>query len=185
MLPDSLPMSDATWGFAVVSFCVGALIGGLLGGYIQTRFGRRRAIFYNSFGYTIGGILIDRSISPSMFIVGRIICGLSCGLGSLAVPIYVGEILTVKSRGVLDTINQMMTSTGILLSCIIGLPLSAVPLWRVNYAIVIIPALIQTILMPLCIESPRYLVSIFLIDRTGRRSLLLVSQAGACILLSY
>ncbi|OAD00041.1 hypothetical protein MUCCIDRAFT_147650 [Mucor lusitanicus CBS 277.49] len=160
LLPDCLPMNDAWWGFAVSSFCVGALIGGLSGGYIQTKFGRRKTIFYNSFGYTIGGILIGCSTSPSMFVVGRIICGLSCGLGSLTVPIYVGEISTVKSRGVMGTINQMMTSTGILLSCIIGLPLSTVPLWRVSYAIVTVPALIQTILMPFCTESPRYLVSI-------------------------
>lgn len=160
LLPDCLPMNDAWWGFAVSSFCVGALIGGLSGGYIQTKFGRRKTIFYNSFGYTIGGILIGCSTSPSMFVVGRIICGLSCGLGSLTVPIYVGEISTVKSRGVMGTINQIMTSTGILLSCIIGLPLSTVPLWRVSYAIVTVPALIQTILMPFCTESPRYLVSI-------------------------
>ncbi|GAN06962.1 solute carrier family 2, facilitated glucose transporter member 2 [Mucor ambiguus] len=160
MLPDCLPMSDALWGFAVASFCVGALIGGLLGGYIQTKLGRRRTIFYNSFGYTIGGILISCSTSPSMFIVSRIICGLSCGVGSLTVPIYVGEISTVKSRGVMGTVNQMMTSTGILLSCIVGLPLSTVPLWRINYAIVTVPAVMQIILMPFCIESPRYLVSI-------------------------
>ncbi|KAL9544192.1 hypothetical protein MBANPS3_007741 [Mucor bainieri] len=160
LLPDCLPMSDALWGFAVASFCVGALIGGLSGGYIQTKLGRRKAIFYNSFGYIIGGLLIGCSTSTSMFIVGRVICGLSCGLGSLTVPIYVGEISTVKARGVMGTINQMMTSTGILLSCIVGLPLSTVPLWRINYAIVIVPALMQIILMPFCIESPRYLVSI-------------------------
>lgn len=49
---------------------------------------------------------------------------------------------------------------GILLSNLIGLPLSNVPLWRVNYALVIIPAVLQILLMPLCVESPRYLVSI-------------------------
>lgn len=49
---------------------------------------------------------------------------------------------------------------GILLSNLIGLPLSNVPLWRVNYALVIIPAVLQIFLMPLCVESPRYLVSI-------------------------
>lgn len=160
MFPDCLPMGDALWGFAVASFCVGALVGGLLGGYIQTKLGRRKAIFFNSLGYTIGGILISCSTSSAMFIVGRIVCGLSCGVGSLTVPIYVGEISTIKSRGVMGTVNQIMTSTGIMLACIIGLPLSAVPLWRINYAIVALPALLQTFLIPFCIESPRYLVSI-------------------------
>jgi MFS family permease len=159
MFPDCLPMGDALWGFAVASFCVGALVGGLLGGYIQTKLGRRKAIFFNSLGYTIGGILIGCSTSSSMFIVGRIICGLSCGVGSLTVPIYVGEISTVKTRGVMGTVNQIMTTAGIVLACIIGLPLSTVPLWRINYAIVALPALLQTFLTPFCIESPRYLVS--------------------------
>lgn len=160
MLPDCLPMGDALWGFAVASFCVGALIGGLSGGYIQTKLGRRKTIFFNSFGYTIGGILIGCSTSSAMFIVGRIICGLSCGVGSLTVPIYIGEISTVKSRGTMGTVNQIMSSTGIMLACITGLPLSTVPLWRINYAIVALPALLQTFLIPFCIESPRYLVSI-------------------------
>ncbi|KAG2202720.1 hypothetical protein INT46_003228 [Mucor plumbeus] len=160
MFPDCLPMGDALWGFAVASFCIGALVGGLLGGYIQTKLGRRKAIFFNSLGYTIGGILIGCSTSSSMFIVGRIICGLSCGVGSLTVPIYVGEISTVKTRGVMGTVNQIMTTAGIVLACIIGLPLSTVPLWRINYAIVALPALLQTFLTPFCIESPRYLVSI-------------------------
>lgn len=160
IFPDCLPMGEALWGFAVASFCVGALLGGLSGGYIQTKLGRRKTIFFNSFGYIVGGILIGCSTSSAMFIMGRIICGLSCGLGSLTVPIYVGEISTVKSRGVMGTINQLMACAGVVISCIVGLPLSHVSLWRINYALVIIPALLQTFLMPFCIESPRYLVSI-------------------------
>ncbi|KAI8636470.1 general substrate transporter [Parasitella parasitica] len=160
ILPDCLPMGDALWGFAVASFCIGALTGGLSGGYIQTKLGRRKTIFFNSFGYIAGGILVGCSISPAMFIVGRILCGLSCGLGSLAVSVYVGEISTVKSRGVMGTINQVMCCAGIALSCLVGLPLSTVPLWRINYAIVALPALLQTLLVPVCVESPRYLVSV-------------------------
>lgn len=48
---------------------------------------------------------------------------------------------------------------GILLSAIIGLPTSSVPYWRINFAIVGVPAIIQAILMTTCVESPRWLVS--------------------------
>ncbi|OBZ91238.1 Solute carrier family 2, facilitated glucose transporter member 2 [Choanephora cucurbitarum] len=164
VFPDCLPMGTSMWGFAVASFCIGGLIGGIAGGTIQTRLGRRKAIMCNTIGYIVGGILIGVSVSPAMFVVGRIICGFSCGLGTVATPVYVGEIATIKSRGLMGTINQLMICFGILATSLVGLPLSHVPLWRVNYALGAAPAILQAILMLFCTESPRYLVSINKID---------------------
>lgn len=157
--PDCLPMNDALWGFAVASFCVGGLFGGLFGGHIQQKFGRKKTIIFNNIGWIIGAILIGASVSPAMFIIGRICCGLSCGLGSLSTPTYVGEISTIKGRGTMGTCNQFAIVIGILLASVIGLPLAYVPLWRINYAIVAIPAIAQFFLMASCVESPRYLIS--------------------------
>lgn len=157
--PDCLPMNDALWGFAVSAFCVGGLIGGLSGGTIQTKFGRKKTIIFNNIGWIIGAVLIGASVSPAMFIIGRILCGLSCGLGSLTTPTYVGEISTVKGRGTMGTCNQFAIVIGILLASVVGLPLAYVPLWRINYAIVAIPAIAQFFLMPGCVESPRYLIT--------------------------
>lgn len=95
-----------------------------------------------------------------MFIIGRIFCGLSCGLGSLVIPTYLGEISTRKARGLLGFFNQFFVVTGILLSSVIGLPTATVPLWRVAYAIVAIPAVFQVFAMGTCVESPRWLVSV-------------------------
>jgi MFS family permease len=147
-------------GFAVASFCVGGLIGGLTAGPLQTKVGRRKAIILNNLGYIIGGILIGCSIHPGMFIIGRILCGLGCGMGSLSIPTYIGEVSTIKSRGAMGTCNQFFIVIGILLSSVIGLPLANVPLWRLNYAIVCIPAIIQFFLMSTCVETPRYLISV-------------------------
>ncbi|KAL7317289.1 Bifunctional purine biosynthesis protein PurH [Mucor circinelloides] len=158
--PDCLPMNNALWGFAVASFCVGGLIGGLFGGAIQTKFGRKKTIIFNNIGWIIGALLIGVAVNPAMFIIGRIFCGLSCGLGSLSTPTYVGEVSTIKARGTMGTCNQFAIVIGILLASVIGLPLASVPLWRINYAIVAIPAIAQFFLMAGCVESPRYLVSI-------------------------
>ncbi|CEG63649.1 hypothetical protein RMATCC62417_00762 [Rhizopus microsporus] len=158
--PDCLPMDDALWGFAVASFCVGGLIGGLSGGTIQTRLGRKKTIILNNLGFIIGGILISCAISPFMFIIGRILCGISCGIGSLTIPIYIGEIATIPTRGAMGTCNQFFIVIGILLSTIVGLFLANVPLWRLSYVIVAIPAIIQFFLMNTCVESPRYLISV-------------------------
>ncbi|KAG2212454.1 hypothetical protein INT46_007991 [Mucor plumbeus] len=168
--PDCLPMSTSLWGFAVASFCIGGLFGGLFGGTIQTRYGRKKAIIFNNIGWIIGGILIAVSVSPAMFIIGRILCGLSCGLGSLVTPTYVGEISTIKARGTMGTGNQFFIVIGILLASVIGLPLAKVPLWRINYVIVALPAILQFFLMAGCVESPRYLISVNRIEE-ARESL--------------
>ncbi|GAN03161.1 solute carrier family 2, facilitated glucose transporter member 2 [Mucor ambiguus] len=158
--PDCLPMDTALWGFAVSSFCVGGLIGSAVGGAIQTRLGRRLTIIVNNAGFISGAILIGCSVHTAMFIIGRILCGLSCGLGSLVIPTYLGEISTRKGRGLIGFFNQFFVVTGILLSSVIGLPTSNVPLWRLNYAIVAIPSIFQIFLMGTCVESPRYLISV-------------------------
>lgn len=147
-------------GFAVASFCIGGLIGGLTAGSIQTKLGRRHAIILNNIGYIVGGILIGTSVHESMFILGRIFCGLGCGMGSLSIPTYIGEVSTIKARGSMGTCNQFFIVVGILLSSVIGLPLANVPLWRVNFAIVVIPAIAQLFLMNTCVETPRYLISV-------------------------
>jgi MFS family permease len=136
------------------------LIGGLTAGPLQTRVGRRKAIILNNLGYIIGGVLIGCSVHSGMFIIGRILCGIGCGMGSLSIPTYIGEVSTIKSRGAMGTCNQFFIVIGILLSSVIGLPLANVPLWRLNYAIVCIPAVVQFFLMSTCVETPRYLISV-------------------------
>ncbi|KAG0171244.1 hypothetical protein DFQ30_001274 [Apophysomyces sp. BC1015] len=147
-------------GFAVASFCVGGLIGGLMGGQVQTKLGRKKAIILNTSGWIIGGILVGLSVNTAMFVIGRIFCGLACGLGSLAIPTYIGEISTIRARGEMGTCHQFFIVIGILLSSVVGLPTATVPLWRVTYAIVGIPAILQALMMTTCCESPRWLVSV-------------------------
>lgn len=109
-LPDCIPMGTSLWGFAVASFCVGGLIGGVAGGWIQTKLGRKKAIIWNTLGWIIGGLLLGLSVNVAMFIIGRILCGLSCGLGSLAIPTYIGETSSIRARGAMGAMNQYVVS---------------------------------------------------------------------------
>ncbi|KAI7883749.1 general substrate transporter [Lichtheimia hyalospora FSU 10163] len=159
-MPDCLPMNTTLWGFAVSSFCVGGLVAGLAGGYIQTYLGRKKAIAVNTFGWIVGGILMGAAVHEGMFIVGRLIAGLSCGLGSVCIPTYIGEISTIKARGAMGTCHQFFIVIGILLASVIGLPTATVPLWRLNFSLVGIPALVQLFLVVTVVDSPRWLVSV-------------------------
>ncbi|KAI9318146.1 major facilitator superfamily domain-containing protein [Dichotomocladium elegans] len=157
-LPDCIPMDTSLWGFSVASFCVGGLIGGISGGAIQQRFGRKKTIIYNTAGWIIGAVLIGVSVDVAMFVIGRIFCGLACGIGSLSIPTYIGETSTIRARGAMGTCNQLFITIGIVISSVVGLATNDVPLWRVNFAIVGIPAAVQAALMLGCVESPRWLV---------------------------
>ena len=55
--------------------------------------------------------------------------------------------------------NRFLIVIGILLASVIGLPTANVPWWRLNYAIVGIPAIIQLFLSFTIVESPRWLIS--------------------------
>jgi MFS family permease len=131
----------------------------LFGNYPLTKIGRKKTLVVNNIGWIIGAILIAFSTNPAMFTIGRVFCGISCGLGALATTTYVGEISTINGRGAMGSMNQLLVVIGILLSNLIGLPLANVPLWRLNYALVAVPAIAQALLMSMCVESPRYLVS--------------------------
>ncbi|KAI9262277.1 major facilitator superfamily domain-containing protein [Phascolomyces articulosus] len=158
-LPDCLPMDTTLWGFAVSSFCVGALIAGFFGGSLQTKLGRKISIRINTIPWIIGGILMGAAYNNAQFIIGRLIAGFSCGFGSVCIPTYIGEVSTIRSRGAMGTCHQFLIVIGILLASVIGLPTSNVPWWRLNYAIVGIPATIQLFLTFTIVESPRWLVS--------------------------
>ncbi|CAG8781720.1 8741_t:CDS:2, partial [Dentiscutata erythropus] len=158
-LPDCLPMNNFLWGFATGSYALGGLLGGLLAGHFQTLYGRRNTLVFNTITWIFGGLLLGTALHPLMFVAGRILTGIGSGIGSVAAPTYIGEIATIKSRGAIGTIYQLFIVIGILITQLLGLVLSFVPGWRILLTLTAIPALIQLILLPLCVESPRYLIS--------------------------
>ncbi|KAF9576748.1 hypothetical protein EC968_005521 [Mortierella alpina] len=157
--PNCFVFEDLLWGFAVGSFCLGALVGGLMGGTVQNMYGRRRTMFISNIFFIIGAVLLGLTYHQAQFIVGRIVIGFACGLGGVVAPTYLGEISTIKGRGTMGTMYQLLIVVGILISNLLGLGLSAAPKWRILLAINGVPALIQLFLLPSLAESPRYLVS--------------------------
>ncbi|KAG0054554.1 hypothetical protein BGZ83_010959 [Gryganskiella cystojenkinii] len=157
--PNCFRFADLLWGFAVGSFCLGALVGGLSGGSVQNTYGRIRTMFISNLFFILGALLLGLTYHQAQFIVGRIIIGFACGLGGVVAPTYLGEVSTIKGRGTMGTMYQLLIVVGILISNLIGLGLSAPPKWRVLLALNGIPALIQLFMLPSLVESPRYLVS--------------------------
>ncbi|XP_008308506.1 solute carrier family 2, facilitated glucose transporter member 2 isoform X2 [Cynoglossus semilaevis] len=94
-----------------------------------------------------------------MVISGRAVMGFYCGLTSGLVPMYIGEIAPKAYRGALGALHQLAIVIGILISQVIGLDfvLGNDDMWPLLLGLSGAPAILQSILLPLCPESPRYL----------------------------
>ncbi|KAF8947513.1 hypothetical protein BGZ47_008893 [Haplosporangium gracile] len=157
--PNCFLFSDLLWGFAIGSYCLGALTGSLVGGGLQNKYGRIKALSLSSAVYILGSIVLGLAFHQAQFILGRVIIGFACGLGGVVAPTYLGEIATIQGRGVLGTFHQLFLVIGLLLSNLIGLAWSTPPGWRFVLAFNGVPALIQCFFLTQLVESPRYLVS--------------------------
>ncbi|XP_066450065.1 solute carrier family 2, facilitated glucose transporter member 4 isoform X2 [Eleutherodactylus coqui] len=81
------------------------------------------------------------------------------GLASGLVPMYVGEISPTHLRGALGTLHQLSLVIGILVAQVLGLDLflGTKTRWPALFWVTLIPAALQSVLLPFCPESPRFL----------------------------
>lgn len=73
---------------------------------------------------------------------------------------YISEIAPLNLRGGLGTVNQLAVTIGLLLSQVLGIEqiLGTNEGWPVLLGLAVCPAILQLILLPICPESPRYLL---------------------------
>jgi SP family myo-inositol transporter-like MFS transporter 13 len=90
-------------------------------------------------------------------IVGRFILGLGMpssillnwtnipGVGTAAAiaPVYIGELAPTRFRGAMVTIQSIAITGGQFIAYCIGIPLTGHHGWRIQFAIGVIPAIIQ------------------------------------------
>ncbi|XP_017385367.1 solute carrier family 2, facilitated glucose transporter member 2 [Cebus imitator] len=150
------------WSLSVSSFAVGGMIASFFGGWLGDTLGRIKAMLVANILSLVGALLMGFSkLGPShiLIIAGRSISGLYCGLISGLVPMYIGEIAPTSLRGALGTLHQLAIVTGILVSQIVGLEfiLGNHDLWHILLGLSAVRAVLQSLLLFFCPESPRYL----------------------------
>lgn len=86
---------------------------------------------------------------------------------------YISEIAPLNLRGGLGTVNQLACTVGLLLSQVLGVEqiLGTNDGWPVLLGLAICPAILQLILLPICPESPRYLLITKQWEEEARRAL--------------
>ncbi|KAJ3074232.1 hypothetical protein HDU98_011800 [Podochytrium sp. JEL0797] len=174
-----IPMNDWEWGTFVSIFLLGGTLGGLSGGTLVANLGRRRLLFLNNIPFLLSSFLLATSASVTGLYAGRFVGGVAAGLGTVAVPLYIAEVAPVKIRGSLGALNQLSIVIGVLVSQTLGVPLSTRESWRYLFAAGAVVPLIQCILLPFCVESPRWLTTHGLMADARKALIRLRSDSGA------
>ncbi|KAM9852172.1 solute carrier family 2, facilitated glucose transporter member 3 [Aulostomus maculatus] len=174
--PFSPGANTMVWSVSVAIFSVGGMIGSFSVGAMVNKFGRRKSMLLNNILALLGGGLMGLSTlsgSFEMVIIGRLVIGVFCGLCTGLTPMYVGEISPTALRGAFGTLHQLGVVIGILVAQIFGLEflLGSEELWPLLLALTAIPAVLQSIMLPFCPESPRYLLIVLNQEEEARKAL--------------
>lgn len=132
-----------------------AMLGGFLGGPMIEYLGRKMTIVATSLLFVLSWLLIGLASSVWFLYAGRAVAGLSVGIASLALPVYLGETIQPEVRGTLGLLPTALGNIGILICFVVG---NYVP-W--NYLAIVgmapvVPFLVLVFLIP---ETPRWYIS--------------------------
>uniref|UniRef100_A0AAY5EM53 Major facilitator superfamily (MFS) profile domain-containing protein n=1 Tax=Electrophorus electricus TaxID=8005 RepID=A0AAY5EM53_ELEEL len=160
--PESSSMLTMYWALSVAMFPVGGILSSFLVGFVADFRGRIKGMLVLNILAMVASLLMSlaKMGSPHIMVIsGRALMGFYCGLSSGLVPMYIGEIAPVKYRGALGTLHQLAIVTGILISQVLGLDslLGNDNMWHVLLGLSGVFAVLQSFLLPMCPESPRYL----------------------------
>lgn len=92
----------------------GSFVGALVSGYLTDKLGRRKAIQIGCLIWIIGSIISCAAQNIGMLIAGRFINGVSVGICSAQVPVYVSELAPPSKRGRVVGSQQWAITWGIL-----------------------------------------------------------------------
>jgi len=153
---------DTIFTIITSAFIVGGMAGAMGGGFVADKIGRKRGLIVSQITGLLGGVIMAISKPTSsweVLLVGRLVVGLTAGLNTVLVPMYVSEIAPVDLRGGLGVFNQLAVTSGIFLGQVLGLSevLGNDDGWPWLLAVTIIPCVVQLAILMVSPRSPRYL----------------------------
>ncbi|KAK2730824.1 hypothetical protein FQN57_004055, partial [Myotisia sp. PD_48] len=153
----------STQGGITAAMPGGSWVGALCSGFLADRLGRKLAIQVGSLIWVIGSIITCASQNIGMLIAGRFINGVSVGICSAQVPVYISELAPPSKRGRLVGAQQWAITWGILIMFYISYGCSFIggprdtASFRIPWAVQMVPGIFLLFAMFLMPESPRWL----------------------------
>ncbi|KAJ4430980.1 hypothetical protein ANN_19573 [Periplaneta americana] len=150
------------WSIIVSIFLVGGVTGSLSGGWVADRFGRKGAVVINNILGILGAILFVSSRhagSVEMLLLARLVVGLSSGLVTSTIPMYLTEIAPLSIRGAMGVLCPLGLTVGVLVAQILGLQsvLGQQETWHYLLGLFALLTLLSMVALPFLPESPKYL----------------------------
>lgn len=164
------------WSSTVAIMAIGGMLGSLAAAPLSQILGRKMSLLVNNVLAFIAACLMGfcrLANSYEMLMIGRFIIGVNGGINTGIAPMYLTEISPIKYRGMLGTLNQLGIVSSILISQILGLPaiLGNDWGWPLLLGLTSVFAVFQTLILPFCPESPRYLLLYKNNKKAARRAL--------------
>ncbi|WP_248724335.1 D-xylose transporter XylE [Seonamhaeicola sp. ML3] len=170
--------ANSRLGLVVSSALIGCIIGGLSGGIISKKFGRKNGLILAAILFllsALGSAMPEMLVKPIgeanhtfiyIFIVYRIIGGIGVGLASMLSPLYIAEIAPAKIRGKLVSMNQFAIIFGMLVVYFVNYFIAKqgddswlnTIGWRWMFASETIPATLFLLMLLMVPDTPRSLV---------------------------
>lgn len=98
--PPGTPFSVGGHPQAIVT--LGATAGGVLGGWLVDRAGRKLSLLLCTVPFVIGFAVITAAQDVWMLLGGRLLTGLACGIASLVAPVSVPQLHSLGQREGID-----------------------------------------------------------------------------------
>jgi sugar porter (SP) family MFS transporter len=172
-------------GWAQSCALLGCLVGALVSGALSDRFGRKPILLAAAANFVLSSLGIAFAQTFPVFVVWRILGGVSIGLASNVSPMYISEVAPPANRGLLVAINQLTIVIGVLAAqfvnwCIArpvpeGISASefeaswnVVHGWRFMFAACAAPSFLFLLGSMFVPESPRWLAKAGMNDRAER-----------------
>jgi MFS transporter, SP family, xylose:H+ symportor len=171
--------ASTLWGIVNSSALIGCIIGGIAGGWVSTRIGRKRGLIVAAVLFLVSALGAAAPEFPFApvghggpgymwnFVFYRILSGIGVGLASMLSPMYIAEIAPAKVRGNLVAWNQFAIIFGMLVIYFVNYGISKAGSgdawlntigWRYMFLSGAIPSIAFLLLLFFVPETPRYLM---------------------------
>ncbi|XP_011497494.1 PREDICTED: solute carrier family 2, facilitated glucose transporter member 1-like isoform X2 [Ceratosolen solmsi marchali] len=158
----SLEGLNLLWSTIVSIFLIGGVTGSLTSSLLADTVGRKSSLSIGNVCGIVGSVmflLIPILNSIELFLLGRLFVGLSGGLATSLLPVYMTEIAPIRLRGAVGVLCQLGITCGVLLGQVAGLDSVLGTKYYWNYMLAAFAplctmGLILTFFLP---ESPKYL----------------------------
>lgn len=153
---------DVLWSSIVSIFLIGGMIGSLMGSSLSDKVGRKGAVITSGLlGIVAATMFIFSKVLTSVgfLFVGRFVVGLSSGLTTGIVPMYLLELAPASLKGAMGVLCPVGLTLGVLLgqfmgfSWVLGTPYT----WHYLLALYGLMILACSLAVPFLPESPKYL----------------------------